>query len=683
MNLRFVCCLGAALLGVNSLIFAEAPPIDRSNFDTKIRPGDDFYRFANGSWLDQTPIPPEYSQWGSFQELLNRNYTVLHAILEESAKSVAEGKAPVGSVEQLVGQFYAGGMDEAEINANGAKPLDPEFELIDKIGDRKDLAPAIAHLHLLGIDVLFNVTGGQDAKESASQIAIIEQGGLGLPDRDYYTRDGDRSQQIREQYIQHIAKMFGLLGDSEEMAGGEAKRVMAVEVELAKTSKSRVALRDREANYHKMSAVELGALAPGFDWATYYKSLGLTDEQVAKIDVEQPEFFQRVASLAADYSLADLKLYLRWHLLSAMAPALSAPFVDENFKFFDQTLTGVKENLPRWKRILRAVDRGIGEALGQLYVKKQFTPEAKERAVSMVNDLKSVLRDKIQSLDWMESDTRKAALTKLDAFGVKIGYPDRWRDYSSLKITKQPYVLNLLAANTFGMERELSKIGKPVDRAEWQMSPPTVNAYYSPQKNEIVFPAGILQPPFFDAKADDAVNYGGIGAVIGHEMTHGFDDQGRKFDAQGNLKNWWTDQDAKNFEGRSEKIVKQFNGYEMIDHLHVNGELTEGENIADLGGIKIAYAALEKALSRKSAGERTEKIDDFTPEQRFFLSWAQIWRNNTRPEAIRLRLQTDPHSPGKYRVNGPLSNLPEFDKAFQVPPDSPMIRPEDQRVQIW
>jgi putative endopeptidase len=664
-----------------SVIATETPAIDPANMDLRAKPGDDFYQFANGGWLERNPIPPEYSRWGSFQELIERNYATLHQILDESVAQVSKGETAAGTVRQLVGQFYASGMNDEQINTAAVKPLQGNLDAIAQINDRKQLASVLGQLHKLGIGALFEITGGQDAKESTNQIAIVSQGGLGLPDRDYYLKDGES--QIRDQYLEHITKMFQLLGDPEVRASAEAKQVLAFETELAKASKGRVELRDPEANYHKMSVADLAKTAAGFDWSTYFQSLGISDEQLAKMDVEQPEFFQRVAELTADTPLDDWKTYFRWHLIHATAADLSTAFVDEDFRFFKQKLTGVKQNLPRWKRILQEVDHNLGEALGQLYVEKKFPPEAKQRALAMVNDLKSALHDKIQNLDWMGPETRAAALKKLDGLGIKIGYPDKWRDYSNLQVKAQPHVLNVLAASAFETQRQLAKIGKPVDRTEWGMSPPTVNAYYSATRNEIVFPAGILQPPFFDAQADDPVNYGGIGAVIGHEMTHGFDDQGRKYDAQGNLKNWWTAEDAKRFQERGEKIVQQFNSYVMIDNLHVNGQLTEGENIADLGGVKISYAALEKALGRKSATEQNQKIDGFTPQQRFFLSWAQDWRNNTRRETIRLFLQIDPHSPGKFRVNGPFSNLPEFAHAFEVPDGSPMVRPPDERVQIW
>jgi putative endopeptidase len=661
---------------------AEAPAIDPKSMDPSVKPGVDFYQYTNGSWLKKTEIPPDYSEWGSFEELVERNYEILHQILEDSAAEVKSGKAPAGSIRALVGQYYASGMDAELINAQGAKPLQPELDAIEQVSDSKAIGPYLAHLRALGIGALFGFTGDIDRKDSTNQIGIATQGGLGLPDRDYYLKDDDQSKKIRDQYVEHITKMFQLLGIAEQEAATQAKQILAFETELAKASKSRVDLRVPEKNYHKMLIGDLEKLAGGFDWAAYFNGLNLSKEQVAKLDVEQPEFFKRVALLVASTPIPTWKAYLRWNLISATASDLSDPFVDEAFRF-RQVLTGQKENQPRWKRVLETIDTCASEALGQLYVEKNFPPEAKQRALAMVNDLKQSLRERIEKLDWMGPATRAAALKKLDAFGVKIGYPDKWRDYSGLEIKAQPYILNDLAASAFEAKRQFAKIGKPVDKNEWGMSPPTVNAEYTPQRNEISFPAGILQPPFFDANADDAINYGGIGAVIGHEMTHGFDDEGRKYDPQGNIKNWWTTADEKRFEERGKKIVDQFNNYVVIDNLHVNGKLTEGENIADLGGVKIAYVALEKALQRKPADQRNEKIDGFTPEQRFFLSFAQIWRDNIRPEYAKLLIKVDPHSPGKFRANGPLSNLPEFAHAFQVPDNSPMVRPPTQRVDIW
>jgi len=477
--------------------------------------------------------------------------------------------------------------------------------------------------------------------------------------------------------------MFQLIGEPADTATQDAETVMHLETEMAKVSKARVELRDPQTNYHKMSLSELEKLAPQFDWETYFRALGLTAAQLSAIDCKQPEFISAVSKLTQDVPLATWKTYLRWHLIHAAAHYLSQPFVEENFRFYRQLLTGAKQDRPRWKRVLDEVDANLGEALGQLYVEKTFPPSAKQRALAMADDLKAALRQKIQTLDWMGDETKKQALLKLSALGVKIGYPDKWRDYSKLDIKRQSYILNVFAGQAFEVRRHLARIGRPIDPIEWGMTPQTVNAYYNPNRNEVVFPAGILQPPFFFQDADDAVNYGGIGAVIGHEMTHGFDDSGSHFDAQGNLRDWWTPEDAKRFLERGTKIVKQFDSYVAIDSLHVNGRLTEGENIADLGGVKIAFSALENALNRQTLDRRERKIDDLTQEQRFFLSWAQIWRTNIRSEFLRLALTVDPHSPAPFRVNGPLSNLPEFAKAFGISQPGPMIRPENERVQIW
>ncbi len=674
--------LTATLLGLALSAGHAAPnnapaPIDPANLDPNTQPGVDFYRFAGGGWLDRNPIPAEYSRWGAFEQMIERNYSILHGILDECAAD----PTPAHGVRQKVGDFYASGMDEAAVDAAGIKPLQPEFDRVAALKDRAELPALVAHLHSLGLGVLFQFEVFGDEKDSQNQIFQTRQGGLGLPDRDYYTKDDDRSKTLRAQYEEHVAKMFALLGDAPETAAANARTVAALETELARASKTRVELRDPEGNYHKTTVADLVKNAPGFDWNAYLAALGARDP--GGINVGQPAFFQRVGQLAAERPVEDWKTYLRWHLLRATAPDLSKPFVDENFRFYGSVLTGTKENRPRWKRILRETDAGLGEALGQLYVERNFTPETKARALAMINDLRGVLRDRLANLDWMGPETRAAALKKLESFGVKIGYPDKFVDYSALEVSRRPHVLNVLAANNFETRRTLAKINQPVDKTEWNMTPPTVNAYYNPVRNEIVFPAGILQPPFFDPNADDAVNYGGMGAVIGHEMTHGFDDQGRQYDAQGNLKNWWSEDDLKRFQQRSEAIVKQYDAYQPIEGQHVNGSLTQGENIADLGGSKIAFAALERALDRQGPDAKEKKIDGFTPAQRFFLAWAQVWRGNIRPESLRLRLNTDPHSPGQYRCNGPLANLPEFQAAFGIPDGSPMLRPANERVQIW
>ena len=656
------------------LVFASGlrADIDPRNFDTAVKPQDDFYEYASGGWIKANPVPSAYSTWGAFNEVDEHNKAALRKILENAAK--AEHRDPI---EQKVGDFYASGMDEAAIEAAGIAPLQPELDRIAKIATVADVQAAIAHLHRLRINAGFFFTSEQDPKNSVMMIAAGGQAGLGLPDRDYYFRDDDKSKLLREQYVSHVARMLELAGDPPEAAKAEALAVMKLETALAQGSKTLVELRDPVANYHKMPPGDVQNLTPHFDWKSYFAILGLA--QSGDIDIGQPEFLGAFDKALSDTQVADWKAYLRWHLIHAAAPYLNASIVNENFDFYGRKLTGRQQLRDRWKRVLDEVDEGIGEALGQLYVARCFPPESKIRMIKLVDNLRAALRDRLQTLEWMDGPTRAAALKKLEAFGVKIGYPDKWIDYSNLKVDRGAYVLNVFRADDFNFQRDLSKIGRPVDRGEWGMTPPTVNAYYNPTMNEIVFPAGILQPPFFDAQADDAVNYGGIGAVIGHEMTHGFDDEGRQFDAQGNLAEWWSPGSAARFKERTQAIVKQFNAYVAIDGLHINGELTQGENIADLGGVKIAYAALQKAL----AGQPRAAIGGHSPEQRFFLSWATVWRESIRPEAERLQVNTDPHSPARFRVNAPLSNLAEFVAAFDVPEGAPMRRPAGERVVIW
>lgn len=662
---------------------AVPPPLDPANMDLSVKPADDFFHYANGTWLKDNPIPADQTRWGSFNALEERNKAALREILDACAADARQGgaAAPAGSERQKVGDFYNSGMDEGAIEAAGAKPLAPYFDRIAALKDRADLPALLADLHTMGVSALFQTRVDADEKDSETDIAQLQQGGLGMPDRDYYLLDDNHSKGLRAQYEEHVKKMMGLLGDAPDLAANEAKAIVAFETDLARNSKTRVDLRDPEGNYHKMPLPDFVRSAPGLEWNRYFAQLGAPEP--GGVDVKQTEFLTHAAQVAQNGSLDDWKLYLRWHLLHEMAPYLSKAFVEEDFNFFGKALTGAKEDRPRWKRVLIATDDGLGEALGHLYVTKNFPPESKARALELVNDLRSVLRDDLASLSWMSDATRQAAVSKLEHFTVKIGYPDKWRNYAELEVKQQPYVLNVIAANRFEFKRRLEKIGQPVDKGEWGMTPPTVNAYYNPTRNEIVFPAGILQPPFFSATADDAVNYGGIGAVIGHEMTHGFDDQGRQYDEKGNLKNWWTDEDRKHFEERANKVVKQFYGYEVAPGERVNGKLTEGENIADLGGSKIAYLALEKALARKGEDAAKQKIDGFTPAQRYFLSWAQVWRANTRPEELLRRLKIDPHSPAQFRCNGPLSNLPEFQQAFNLPDASPMVRPDDLKAQIW
>src|SRR5262249_15401912 len=612
-------------------------------------------------------VPPQYSRWAAFDELTEKNNDALHKIAEKAANThVDVTSAPE---VQKVGDYYASGMDEKTIESERTKPLEDELKRIDAIKDRADLLKAIAHLHTIGVDAFFGFGAGQDAKDSSREIAQATQGGLGLPDRDYYIKTDEDSKKKRAAYIEHVTKMLTLLGEPPAKAAENAKKIMELETSLARSSRTRVELRDPQKNYNKMSPADLQKLTPDWNWPEYFKAIDLTDP--GDINVGQPDFFKGANAALTKTSIDDWKTYLRWHLIDAAATELSKDFVNEDFKFSGRVLRGTKEIKPRWRRVVASTDGALGEALGKLYVAEYFPPEAKARALEMINNLKAALADRIKTLEWMDEATKQEALKKLAAMNVKIGYPDKWRDYSLLEVDRGPYVSNAMRAANFEVNRELKKIGNPVDRTEWEMTPPAVNAYYEPHMNEIVFPAGILQPPFFDPKADDAVNYGGMGAVIGHEMTHGFDDQGRQFDAAGNLRDWWSPQAAAKFKERSQAIVKQFNEYEPLPGLHVNGDLTQGENIADLGGVKLAYAALQKALD-KNPQEREKKIDGLTPGQRFFLSYAAIWRSKQRDEDLKLRLNSDPHSPARYRVDGPLSNLPEFAKTFNVPDGSHM-----------
>lgn len=661
-----------------SSVNQNPPPLDPKNMDLSVKPGDDFYLCANGGWLKRTPVPPEYSRWASFDELTEKNTEALHKITEKAANTHVE--ATTAQEIQKVGDYYASGMDEKTIDTERTKPLEDELKRIDAIKDRADLLQAIARLHTIGVGAFFAFGSGQDEKDSTREIAQAHQGGLGLPDRDYYIKTDEDSKKKRAAYIEHVTKMLTLLGEDAGKAAEDAKKIMGLETSLAKASRTRVELRDPQKNYNKMTQADLQKLTPDWNWSDYFKAINVAEP--GDINVGQPDFFKAANAVFTKTSIDDWKTYLRWHLINEAAEDLSKDFVNEDFNFNQGILRGTKEIKPRWKRVVASTDGALGEALGKLYVADYFPPEAKARALEMINNLKAALADRIKTLDWMDEPTKQEALKKLAAMNVKIGYPDKWRDYSQLKIDRGPYVSNSMRAANFEVNRELKKIGKPVDRTEWEMSPPTVNAYYNAQMNEIVFPAGILQPPFFDPKADDPVNYGGMGAVIGHEMTHGFDDRGRQFDASGNLRDWWSPESAAKFKERSRAVVQLYSEIEPLPGVHINGELTQGENIADIGGIKLAYAALQKALD-KNPQAREQKIDGFTPEQRFFLGWAQVWRGNQREDDLRLRLNTDPHSPTHYRCNAPISNMPEFAKAFNLPDNCPMMRPADKRVNIW
>jgi predicted metalloendopeptidase len=676
-HFRFAAAAAFAVLAFGS---ARAN-YDRADFDPTVRPQDDFYHYVNGTWLKTHPIPAAYSSYGAFDEVNDHNEAVLHRILERvenPANRAAEG--PLTRVEQQVGDFYASGLDENAVNAAGLTPLQPGLAVLDAMRSPADLQGAIAQLHLLGIPVGFGFGSEQDPRNSAMVIGGCGQSGLGLPERDYYLKSDAKSVEIRGQYVEHVAKMLVLAGDPADRAQQEAAAILQLETALAQASKSNVDLRDPVANYHLIPVADLGKITPTFDWIRYFHTIGL--EPPAAIDLGQPEFMTALDGLLTSTPLADWRAYLRWHLLHSLAPYLSKAFVDENWNFFAHTLTGATDHRERWKRVLGTVDDSIGEDLGQLYVADAFPPQAKVRMLALVENLRETLRDKLEHLAWMDAATRKQALAKIDALHVKIGYTDKWIDYGSLKIDRTSYAGNVLRARQFNNARDLHKIGRPVDRTEWSMTPSTVNAYYDPPMNEIVFPAGILQSPFFVENADDASNYGAIGAIIGHEMTHGFDDQGRQYDPHGNLTDWWTPASAQRFKERAAAIVKQFNGYVAVDNLHINGELTQGENIADLGGLKIAYAALHRELAKKPGAEK-RLIDGFTVDQRFFLSFATQYRENQRTEDARLQISTDPHSPAQFRVNGPLSNLPEFARAFDVKEGQAMRRPKADQVNIW
>ena len=654
---------------------AAAHGFDLANLDRSVSPCQDFYQFAIGGWLKSNPIPADHSAFGTFYQLRDQNESVLRQILENAAK---EKSVVPGSPHQKIADFYASCMDESQIESAGLKPVEPEFQRIADIKDTPGLQAEIARLQRMGVNAVFVFASEQDLKDSTKVIGGAGQGGLGLPDRQYYLDDDDRSKQLRAAYVQHVTNMFKLLGDDAAAAATEARSVLNFETALAKASTKKEDLRDPERNYHPMQLAQLAQLTPHLSWKDYFKELGAPG--MASADIGQLDFFKQVDAAAASVPLADWKTYLRWHLLHAVATALPAKVVDENFSFYGRPLGGAKQLRPRWQRCVQATDGELGEALGQDYVKGHFPPEAKAKALAMVKNLIAALHDDLSTLDWMSPATRAQAIQKLDAIQLKIGYPDKWRDYSAYRVDRGPYVENILRGNSFESARDLAKIGKPVDRTQWDMTPPTVNAYYNPSMNEVVFPAGILQPPFYDPHADDAINYGGIGSVIGHELTHGFDDQGAKFDGQGNLRNWWTPEDLKNFKARGECIAKQFDAFEVEPGLHENGKLVEGESIADLGGMTIARAALAKALAGKRA---PAPIGGFTVEQRFFLGWAQIWAENMRPEYARLIAKTNEHPLDQFRTNGPLANTPAFAKAWGCGAKSAMVRPEAARCRIW
>jgi len=680
----------AALADIAAQSRIAPPPAVVSGFDLKdldltCQPCQDFFQYATGGWKKRNPIGPAFATWERFSQIQEGNLASLRQILETaaSARAAAPNATAPETLDQKLGDFYAACMDEKSIERDGLKPLEPEMARIAAISSLAELQAEVARFHLQGVRALFRFGAGQDDRNSDEIIAQAVQGGLALPDRDYYTKEDERSRKLRQQYVQHIARIFRLAGDDPAAASNSARTVLALETKLAEASKTRVERRDPQANYHKMTRAELRELTPEFSWDSYFREIGFPD--IREVNVGQPEFFRALDAQLQAAPLADWKIYLRWQLLDISAPALSSQFVKENFAFYSRTLTGVKELLPRWRRCVNAADRNLGEALGQKYVAGAFPPEAKAKAQSMVTDLIAALRSDIETVDWMSEPTRQEALKKLSAVSLKIGYPDKWRDYSALHVLPGPYIENLHRGAAFEFHRTLAKVGQPVDRTEWGMTPPTVNAYYNASMNEIVFPAGILQPPLFDPKADDALNYGGMGAVIGHELTHGFDDQGRQYDAQGNLRDWWTPEDVKNFQARAECVEKQFDAFVVQRDMHENGKLVLGESIADLGGLNIARLAFERASARNAQAGRPapERVDGFTQPQRFFLAFARAWATNARPEYERMMALTDEHPLPRFRTNGPVSNLPEFAAAFACPATSAMTRPGEARCKIW
>ena len=645
------------------------PVLDVTSMDTTVNPCTDFYTYSCGGWMKKNPIPPDQTSWGVYSKLEDENKLILREILE-SAATPDPGR---DALKQKIGDYYAACMDEKAIDAAGSRPLKADLDRIERLGSKRGIAEVAAAM--ISDNVLFDFRSDQDYKDSTQVIAEADQGGLGLPDRDFYLKTDAKLEELRKAYLAQVRKMFELLGDKPGVAAAEARTVMRIETALAKASLTRVERRDPKKVYHKMTRQALVALSPAFHWNEYLAKVGLP--LVRALNVATPEFFKAMNAELEKEDLGSWKAYLRWHLVHADAPYLSPAFVNADFDFYGKALRGAEELEPRWKRCVGYVDNDLGEALGQAYVERSFSPEAKQRAQKMVKEIEGAMQRDMESLPWMSPTTKQHALEKLHAVANKIGYPDKWRDYSALAIARDDEMGNVLRARAFEFHRQLAKIGKPVDRGEWQMTPPTVNAYYDPQKNDINFPAGTLQPPVFDPNSDAAPNYGDTGGTIGHELTHGFDDEGRQFDAQGNLRDWWTPEDAKKFEQRASCISGQYSQYVIVDDIKINGKLTLGEDVADLGGVILAYMAWRA----ETKGQKLEPIEGLTPEQRFFIGYGQSWCTNTRDETKRLRATVDPHSLEKYRTNGVVSNMPEFQEAFHCKAGTPMVR--ENRCRVW
>jgi putative endopeptidase len=675
MRLHRLATVFGMLFGLAGAAFAAGVPVNGDPLhpdwlDTGLSPAQNFYQYANGGWRKRHPIPAAYSSWSTFNILQIRNETIVRQLIQHAADT----HAPLGSAEQKVGDFYASGMDEKLIDRVGVGALSPELDGIAGVRNLTDLQREVAHLQMIGVDAMFGIGEMQDFKDSTRAIGAAGQGGIGLPDRDYYLKQDPKSKQIRAEYVAHVTRTFHLLGDGQDLAAREAATVMAIETRLAQASMSRIEQRDPRAIYHVMDLAQLDQSMPNFSWPDYFREIGYP--RIQSINLEMPQFFGALGKDLRTVPLDQWKIYLRWRLIDAFAPDLSQPFVAEDFKM-QSTLTGEQKLLPRWQRVVIAENDALGFAIGQLFVQKEFPPSSKAQVLAILHNIRAALRTDMATLSWMTPATRQAAIAKLDLMGERIGYPDKWRDYSLLRIDRGPYVLNVMRANEFEQRRELNEIGKPVDLSEWYMTPQEVNAYYDPPMNNINFPAGILQPPFFDPKAPAALNYGAIGWVMGHETTHGFDDEGSQFDGHGNLKNWWTPADSKSFHALTGCISSQFSGYTVDGNLHLQGKLVTGEATADLGGLMLAW----RAFHASSAYQSAKTIDGFTPDQQFFIGAAHVWADNTRPAEARRLVTIDPHAPPLYRVNGTLANLPQFQQAFHIPAGSPMVNA--RRCAIW
>ncbi len=671
LNLRSITVL-TVLLAFCVSAFAQNKGFDLTRMDNTTEACTDFFQYANGTWLKNTEIPASESRWGTFNILGDNNNIILREILETASKS----KSAAGTDSQLIGDFYSSCMDEAAIEKAGAKPLDPYFKQINKIKNIEDLQNQIALMHNSGLPAVFGFGGGADLKNSSMVIVNAGQGGITLPNRDYYTKDDAKSVETRGKFMEYMTNMFKNLGDKPEKAAANAKTVMDIQMRLAKASLGQVELRNPDNRYNKMTVAAAQEITPNISWTNYMKTRGIP--AVSEFNIGQPPFFKEVNAMMKEVSLDDWKTYLRFITVNSAAPSLSKKFADENFNFFGKYLSGAKEQQPRWKTCVQAVNSNLGEALGEEYIKRTFKPEAKARMNELIDNLLAAMKDRVSGLEWMGDETKAQAQRKISTFKRKIGSADVLRGYKGLTVSNKSYAENVMRSRNFQITRNLEDINKPVDRTRWNFTPPTVNASYSGVNNDITFPAGILQPPFFNAEADDAINYGAIGGVIGHEISHGFDDSGSRFDADGNLKMWWTADDRKKFEERAACVVNQFNEYEVQPGLFINGKLTLGENIGDFAGLTVAYEAFKKSLEGKP---RPANIDGLTPEQRFFLGWAQVWAGKYTPEAERLQVETNTHSLPRWRVNGPMSNMPQFAAAFNCKQGQPMVR-KDACV-IW